>query len=142
MVGSDQIQNVGLKSKETNMSTLFEKIGGTDAVSAAVDKFYEKVLADDRIKHFFEGVDMKRQSRHQKLFLTYAFGGVPNYPGKAMRAAHKRLVEDRGLNDGHFDAVLENLGASLKELGVPDDLIGEAAAIAESTRNDVLGRNA
>ena len=43
------------------MSTLFEKIGGADAVDAAVEKFYAKVLADDRIKHFFEGVDMDRQ---------------------------------------------------------------------------------
>jgi hemoglobin len=124
------------------MSTLFEKIGGADAVNAAVEKFYEKVLADDRIKHFFEGVDMDRQAKHQKRFFTYAFGGAPSYPGKAMRVAHKRLVEEMGLSDEHFDAVLENLGETLKELGVPDDLIGEAASIAESTRNDVLNRNA
>ncbi len=124
------------------MSTLFEKIGGADAVNAAVEKFYKKVLADDRIKHFFEGVDMDRQAKHQKRFLTYAFGGAPSYPGKTMRIAHKRLVEDMGLSDEHFDAVLENLGKTLKELGVPDDLIGEAASIAESTRNDVLNKNA
>lgn len=122
------------------MSSLFERIGGKPAVEAAVDLFYEKVLADDRIKHFFEGVDMKRQANHQKMFLTYAFGGAPNYPGKSMRQAHQRLVDDLGLTDEHFDAVIENLGATLKELGVADDLIGEAAAIAESTRKDVLCR--
>ena len=43
-------------------------------------------------------------------------------------------------NDSHFDAVIEHLGATLKELGVADDLIGEVAAIGESTRNDVLNR--
>lgn len=122
------------------MSSLFERLGGADAVDAAVDKFYEKVLADDRIKHFFEGVEMKRQAKHQKMFLTYAFGGAPNFPGKSMRAAHQRLVEEMGLNDSHFDAVMENLGATLKDLGVPDDLIAEAAGIAESTRDDVLNR--
>jgi len=120
------------------MSTLFERIGGEAAVDAAVDKFYKKVLADDRIKDFFDGVDMERQARHQKRFFTYAFGGAPDYPGKTMRAAHKGLVEDRGLNDSHFDAVLENLGITLKELGVADDLIAEAASIVESTRDDVL----
>jgi len=57
-----------------------------------------------------------------------------------MKAAHKRLVDQMGLNDTHFDAVMENLGATLTELGVPADLIGEAAAIAESTREQVLGR--
>lgn len=122
------------------MSTLFDKIGGEDAINAAVDKFYEKVLADDRIKHFFTSVDIKRLSKHQKRFLTYAFGGIPNYPGKTMRAAHKRLVEEMGLSDEHFDAVLENIGATLKELGIPDELIFEASGIAESTRNDVLNR--
>jgi hemoglobin len=57
-----------------------------------------------------------------------------------MRDGHKKLVDDLGLTDIHFDAVMENLGASLKERGVPDDLIGEAAGIAESVRGDVLGR--
>jgi len=122
------------------MSSLYEQIGGEPAVDAAVDLFYKKVLADDRIKQFFDDVDMQRQARHQKMFLTYAFGGAPNYPGLAMRAAHKRLVDEKGLSDEHFDAVMENLGAALKELGVADNLIAEAAAIAESTRSDVLNR--
>ena len=87
------------------METLFERIGGDAAVDAAVDKFYGKVLSDDRIKHFFEDVDMEKQSKHQKLFLTYAFGGIPSYPGKSMRKAHSHLVEKMGLNDEHFDAV-------------------------------------
>ncbi|MBC2604689.1 group I truncated hemoglobin [Pelagicoccus albus] len=120
--------------------TLFDRIGGEAAVDAAVDLFYQKVLADERIKHFFEGVDMKRQASHQKKFLTFAFGGSAGYSGKNMRAAHKRLVEDMGLNESHFQAVMENLGATLQELGVPDDLIGEAAAIAHSTKDDVLNK--
>ncbi len=119
--------------------TLFEKLGGEAAVDAAVDIFYRKVLADDRINRFFEGVDMEKQAAKQKAFLTMAFGGPHNYSGKDMREGHAHLVKD-GLNDSHFDAVVENLGATLKELGVSDDLIGEVAAIAETTRNDVLGK--
>lgn len=121
------------------MSSLFERIGGKDAVNAAVDVFYKKVLADERINKFFEGIDMNSQRRKQILFLTYAFGGPNNYNGENMRNAHAALVE-KGLNDSHFDAVLENLGMTLKELGVADDLIQEAAGIAETTRNDVLGK--
>ena len=122
------------------MSSLYERIGGEAAVDAAVDKFYDKVLADDRIKRFFDGVDMARQRGHQKLFLTYAFGGASAYPGTAMRKAHQRLVTEMGLSDEHFDAVLEDLAGTLKELGVPDELIAEAAGIAETTRADVLNR--
>ena len=127
------------KASMAGDKTLFEKIGGEAAVDAAVDIFYRKVLADERINKFFEGVDMEKQAAKQKAFLTMAFGGPHHYTGKDMREGHAHLVA-QGLNDSHFDAVMENLGATLKELNVPDELIAEAAAIAESTRNDVLGR--
>ncbi len=119
--------------------SLFEKIGGEAAVDAAVDIFYRKVLADDRINKFFENVDMEGQAEKQKAFLTMAFGGPHSYSGKDMREGHAHLVKN-GLNDAHFDAVMEHLGATLQELNVPAELIAEAAAIAESTRNDVLGK--
>ena len=119
--------------------SLYDRIGGHAAVNAAADIFYRKVLADDRINQFFEGIDMDKQAAKQKAFLTFAFGGPNNYSGKDMRDGHAHLVKN-GLNDSHFDAVMENLGATLQDLNVPGDLIAEAAAIAESTRNDVLGR--
>lgn len=119
--------------------SLYDEIGGEAAVNAAVDLFYRKVLKDDRIKHWFDGTDMARQAAKQKAFLTLAFGGPNHYTGEDMRKGHAHLVA-KGLNDADFDAVMDNLGATLKELNVPDNLIAQAAAIAESTRNDVLGR--
>lgn len=122
------------------MTPLYERLGGERAIDAAVDLFYDKVLADARINHFFTDTEMDRQRGHQKRFLTFAFGGMPGYDGRSMREAHAPLVAKLGLNDTHFDAVVENLGAALLELGVDPQLIDEAAAIAESVRNDVLGR--
>lgn len=119
--------------------SLYDRIGGEAAIDAAVDLFYRKVLADDRINSWFEGTDMEKQHAKQKAFLTLALGGPSNYSGKDMRDGHAHLVA-KGLNDSHFDAVVENLGATLTELGVPADLIGEAAAVVETTRNDVLGK--
>ncbi len=127
------------RATESAAATLYEKIGGEVAVNAAVDIFYRKVLQDNRIKHFFEGVDMDKQAAKQKAFLAMAFGGPYKYTGADMRKGHAHLVA-KGLNDSHFDAVMENLGATLKELNVPADLIAQAAAIAESTRKDVLGK--
>ena len=120
--------------------SLYEEIGGEAAVDAAVDLFYVKVLADDRIKHFFDGIPMERMRDHQKAFLTVAFGGPNKYSGRGLKAAHSNMVKQMGLNDTHFDAVIEHLGATLVELGVPAELIGKAAAIAESTREAILGR--
>ena len=45
-----------------------------------------------------------------------------------------------GLSDEHFNAVLENLGVALKEIGVNDTLIADAAQVVESTRSDVLNK--
>lgn len=124
------------------MTTLFEKLGGAAAVDLAVDKFYERVLQDDRIKHFFANVDMAKQRQHQKDFLTYAFGGTDKYNGRYMREAHKALVEQQGLNGEHFDAVAENLMETLKELGVSEELRADVAAIAAAPQHkkDVLNQ--
>jgi hemoglobin len=120
-------------------ATLYERIGGEAAVNAAVDVFYRKVLEDYRINRFFGNADMEKQSAKQKAFFTMAFGGPNNYTGTDMRTAHARFVS-MGLNDSHFDAVMENFTATLNELNVPADLIAEAVVIAESTRADVLGK--
>jgi len=119
--------------------SLYEQLGGQPAVEAAVDIFYRKVLSDDRVSRFFEGVDMDKQRAKQKGFLTMAFGGPHNYTGKDMRSGHAHLVK-MGLNDSHVDAIIELLGGTLQELGVKQELIAQVAAIAESTRNDVLNR--
>jgi hemoglobin len=123
------------------MASLYERLGGEKAVDAAVELFYRKVLADGRIARFFEGVDMDQQIAKQKSFLTMAFGGPNKYSGLDMSNAHKRLV-DKGLNDSHVDAVIENLNGTLRQLGVPEKEVKEVAAIANSVRDDVLGRSA
>ena len=121
------------------MTSLYERLGGEAAIDKAVDIFYRKVLTDDRISGFVDDVDMDRQAAKQKAFLTMVVGGANNYTGMDMRAGHKHLVA-RGLNDTHVDAVIENLGATLAELGADPSDIEQVAAIANSVRDDVLDR--
>lgn len=121
------------------MSSLFEQIGGAEAMGVAVEHFYRRVLADERISHFFEDVDMERQAAKQRAFLTMVCGGPSSYSGKDMRAGHAHLVK-QGLNDMHFDAVLEHLRGTLEGLGVAVPLVDQVIGIAESARADVLNR--
>ncbi len=121
------------------MATLYEQLGGEEAVDSVVELFYRKVLTDDRTSRFFDDVDMDQQIAKQKAFLTMVFGGPNQYTGQDLRAGHAHLIE-RGLNDSHVDAVIELLGESMKEKGVSDALIQQVAQIAEGTRNDVLNR--
>ncbi len=48
------------------MNTLYDKLGGAAAVDLAVEKFYEKVLADERVQQFFAHTDIQQQKQHQK----------------------------------------------------------------------------
>ena len=116
--------------------SIYERIGGAAAVDAAVDIFYRKVLADDRISGFFDTVDMEEQHKKQKAFLTVAFGGPNNYTGTDMREGHKHMK----LTEEHFNAVGENLVATLEELDVPQADIDGIMAIVRSVKDDVLNR--
>lgn len=116
--------------------SLFERIGGMDAVNAAVDIFYKKVLADEGINHFFKHTDMPNQMAKQKAFLAFAFGAPLAYTGKNMRDAHAHMH----LTEAHFNAVAGHLVSTLQELNVAQDLIDEVVAIALTTKEDVLAQ--
>jgi hemoglobin len=116
--------------------SVFEKLGGAPSIDAAVDIFYRKVLADDRISQFFDTIDMEDQHKKQKAFLTMAFGGPNNYSGKDMREAHKGM----NLTEEHFGAVAEALVATLVDLKVPQEDIDSVVTIAVSVKDDVLNQ--
>ncbi len=120
-------------------TTLFDKIGGEAAVNATVAKLYVKILDDDLLAPYFDDIDIERLRRSQSAFVIMAFGGPNSYNGQGLRAAHSRLVEN-GLSDVHFDAVANHLADSMKELGVEKELIDEAIATVETTRNDILNK--
>jgi hemoglobin len=122
---------------EDRKNSLYEKLGGKAALDAAVDKFYVKILADDRIKQFFEDINMHRQIRKQKEFLAAAFGGPIPWTGKDLRKAHANIP---GLNETHFAAVAEHLQKTLEELHVKKELIDQVMAIAAGARDQVLNR--
>jgi len=116
--------------------TIFEQLGGAPPIDIAVDKFYDRVLADPVVNHFFKNTNMSFQRKHQKNFITYATGGSNVYAGKNMREAHK----DMGLEDIHFDHIKMHLGDTLTDLGVQSDLVDNVLNLVETLRNDVLGR--
>lgn len=121
----------------TTETSIFDRIGGAPAVSAAAELFYRKVLADPKLSGYFDDVDMEGQVAKQAAFLTMALGGPSNYTGRDLRTAHAPLA---GLTDEHVDLVIGHLAATLAELGVAPDDIASAGAVASSVRDDVLNR--
>ena len=120
-------------------ATLYARLGGEAAVEAAVVRFYDKIMADPSLAGFFEHLDLSAQINKQIAFMTMAFGGPNKYSGRDLRTAHTNLVQ-RGLGDGHFDAVAKHLAETLDELGVAAEVRDDVLAIVEGTRRDVLCR--
>ncbi len=120
--------------------SLYDKLGGESAIDAVVSILYRKIIEDDELNGFFDGICVHYQQYKQKVFLSMVLGGPIQFSGKDLRKAHQRLVEDQGLSDAHFDGVLGHLRAALEEVDVSDDDIDQVIAVAEGTRNDVLSR--
>lgn len=121
-------------------SSLFKEIGGSPAINATVEVFYDRVLSDQDLMGFFEGVDIISLKNHQRYFLGAALGGGNDYLGRTIRSAHERLVIERQLNDAHFDSVAGHLEASLRLTGIPADLTARIMKIVEGLRDDVLSK--
>jgi hemoglobin len=67
------------------MTTLYEKLGGKDAISAVLDNFYDRLLKDETVQHFFANTNMEKQRRHQALFISYALGVQTSIQEQAWR---------------------------------------------------------
>src|SRR5688572_25462671 len=71
-----QLQGGTLMSSKTS---IYEAIGGADAVSLAVDAFYDRVLADPLLLPLFTNTAIPRLKSHQKAFFTWVLGGPNAY---------------------------------------------------------------
>lgn len=118
------------------MTTIYDRLGGADAVRAAVDEFYKRNLGTPELAPMFEGTNMTKLRVHQIKFMSLAFQGVPedlDVP-HLVYEKHKSLFVKKGLNETHFDLVAANLIATLEHLGVAKDLIDEAVTVVAPLR--------
>ena len=117
---------------------LFSLIGGSQTVSAAVEAFYQRILADESISHFFVHSDLAHLRAHQNMFVSALLGGPEPYTGRDVAAIHAHLQPR--LNDTHFDAFLKHFRAALMEVGVKDDKADRIIKLLERKRSSVLNR--
>lgn len=125
------------KFEADRAASFYGNLGRQAAIDAAVDLFYTKVLVDDRVKHLLDDVNMDRQRRKQKTFLSFALER-PSIRRQGHADGPCGILPD--LNDSHFNAIAEHLKATLEELKVNQDLITKVLAVVETTRDDVLNR--
>ncbi|MET8087505.1 group 1 truncated hemoglobin [Micromonospora sp. NPDC005194] len=121
-------------TEETAPASNYDRIGGAGSVKAAVELFYDKVLADPELAGYFATVDMAGQRRHLALMLTVVLGGPNEYTGRGLAEAHQPL----GIPVAHYAKVGEYLIATLTELGVPADVQDDVRAVLAQVQDQVV----
>jgi hemoglobin len=115
--------------------SLYERLGGKDAITAVVKDFVEvRVAKDNRINAQFANADIPKLEAHLVDQVCQATGGPCEYKGKDMKAAHVGMK----ITEADFDATVEDLKASLDHFKVPEreqkELLGALAAM----RGDIV----
>ncbi len=114
--------------------SLYDKYGGFATISAVVRRFYDKILASQALRPYFDGVDMARLIDHQVKFLCKVLGGPDNYTGRMLKAAHAHL----NITEAAFGDVATLLKQTLEESGVEPRDVDTVLGVVASTRNDIV----
>lgn len=69
------------------MARTYVRLGGTQAFEALVEELDRRILQDERLRSYFDGVSLERLQHHQRSFLAMAFGGPPGYLGRTNHVA-------------------------------------------------------
>ncbi len=113
------------------MDTLYERLGGIEAVARLVFAFYDRVQKSQQLAPYFAGTDMGRLMTHQTAFLSSVAGGPPSYTNAHLRHVHARL----GIGGDDFDEMLRLLEETLRSFDL-------AAADREVFLSDLRARRA
>ena len=114
--------------------TLFDRLGGSAAITAVVDDFVARCAADDRINQKFARTDVARLKSMLVDQVTMASGGRATYTGRSMADTHRGM----GVTAGEFDALVGDLVATLNQFNVPAAQQDELLGILGPLRSDIV----
>jgi hemoglobin len=123
-----------MSTETTESRSLYEVVGGGDALKLAVDRFYERVVADPQLTHYFDGQDIPRIKRHQVLLLSQVLGGPAEYTGRQLGEAHAQLA----ITDPDYDRVVDHLVGTLRDLAVDHSVVSAVEGVVAGVKRDIV----
>jgi hemoglobin len=114
--------------------TLYQRLGGMNAITAVVDDFVGNVAADDRINSQFAHTDIPHLKRMLVEQLCAGTGGPCTYTGRDMKSAHA----GRNISSEQFNALVEDLVKSLNKFNVPAKEQNDLLAILGPMKGDIV----
>ena len=116
------------------MATLYERLGGKEAITAVIDDFVARCAADSRINGKFARTDVARLKGMLVDQVCMASGGPCDYRGRDMRETHDGMA----VTAGEFDALVADLVATLNQFGVGKQEQDELLAVLGPLRAEIV----
>ena len=115
---------------------MYDRLGGKPAITALADDFTVRVAADRRLERFFANTDIASFKAKLVDQICEASGGPCKYTGKDMKTAHAGM----GIADADFNALVEDLVATLDKFKVPEKEKGELLGVLGPMRKDIVAQ--
>src|ERR1700746_1346757 len=124
----------GGKQMTPQTKSLYDRLGGGDAINALTESWVARVGGDDRANGKFIRTDIERLMTEVVDQLCEATGGPCTYTGRSMLETHAGMK----VTAGEFDVVMQHLGAALDELNVPKTEQDELVDLLRPMRDDIV----
>ncbi len=118
-------------------SSLYQRLGGYDALAAVSDAFLARVVDDEKLRRFWDHRGADGVAREKQLLIDYlseATGGPVLYVGRDMKAVHVGMRID----DDDWQRLTGHLTATLNAFEVPETEKGEVLTFIESLKGDIV----
>jgi len=118
-------------------STLYDRLGGYDAISAVANDLLARLQGDSRLGRYWQhrGEDgVKREKQLLIDFLCCSAGGPLYYTGRDMKTSHRGMR----ISESDWSAFLGHLKATLEAFHVPQAERDEVVAFVQSTKSDIV----
>ena len=117
--------------------TLYQRLGGYDALAAVTDDFIGRMATDPKLARFFAGHSKDSLTRIRQLVvdqLCAATGGPCAYIGRDMKSSHAGM----GITEEDWNAAAAHLVATLEKFQVPAAEREEVLALVSSLKGDIV----
>ena len=118
----------------TQMGSLYDRLGGLDAINAVTESWVARVGGDDRANAKFVRTDIARLKKEVADQLCEVTGGPCTYTGRTMQDTHAGMKTTAG----EFEVVMQHLGATLNELNVAKPEQDELVELLRPMRDDIV----
>ncbi len=134
------------KEEETVTPSLYDRLGGVNAISMVVDQFIANVAADPNMVRTFKpllddvgkGNTARVTALRNNLIdqIGQASGGPQVYKGKDMATAHAGMK----ITDAEFTSLVNDLVAALDKFKVPATEKGELLGVLGGLKGQIVGK--